>query len=48
MGRITEAQAVSGALRTIGIKRAEAKVTHANLACNMLRLIFYERRAVME
>jgi hypothetical protein len=31
--------------RTIGIKRAEAKITLANLACNMQRLIFHERPA---
>jgi transposase, IS5 family len=30
---------------TIGIKRAEAKITLANLAYNMNRLIFQERRA---
>ena len=34
-------------IRTIGIKRAEAKLTLANLAYNMGRLIFLERRAVM-
>lgn len=32
-------------IRTIGIKRAEAKVTLANLAYNIDRLIFHERRA---
>lgn len=32
-------------IRTIGIKRAEAKLTLANLAYNMDRLIFQERRA---
>ena len=32
-------------IRTIGIKRAEAKLTLANLACNFDRLIFHERRA---
>lgn len=32
---------------TIGIKRAEAKVTLANLAYNMHRLVFHERRAAM-
>ena len=32
-------------IRTIGIKRAEAKITLANLAYNMQRLIFHERRA---
>lgn len=32
-------------IRTIGIKRAEAKITLANLAYNMNRLIFHERRA---
>lgn len=34
-------------IRTIGIKRAEAKVTLANLAYNMHRLVFHERRATM-
>ena len=34
-------------IRTIGIKRAEAKVTLANLAYNMHRLIFHERRTAM-
>ena len=32
-------------VRTIGIKRAEAKITLANLAYNMHRLIFHEQRA---
>jgi IS5 family transposase len=32
-------------IRTIGLKRAEAKITLANLAYNMHRLIFHERRA---
>ncbi|WP_210766509.1 transposase [Caenibius tardaugens] len=32
-------------IRTIGIKRAEAKIALANLAYNMNRLIFHERRA---
>jgi hypothetical protein len=32
-------------IRTIGIKRAEAKITLVNLAYNMNRLIFHERRA---
>lgn len=32
-------------IRTIGFKRAEAKITLANLAYNMHRLIFHERRA---
>jgi IS5 family transposase len=32
-------------IRTIGIKRAEAKITLANLAYNMHRLIFHERQA---
>lgn len=32
-------------IRTIGIKRAEAKITLVNLAYNMKRLIFHERRA---
>jgi transposase, IS5 family len=31
-------------IRTIGIKRAEAKITLANIAYNMNRLIFHERR----
>jgi 50S ribosomal subunit-associated GTPase HflX len=29
------------------IKRAQAKIMLANLAYNLTRLIFYERRAVM-
>ena len=32
-------------IRTIGLKRAEAKLTLANLAYNMDRLIFHDRRA---
>jgi len=32
-------------IRTIGMARAEAKVTLANLAYNMQRLIFHETRA---
>jgi hypothetical protein len=32
-------------IRTIGIARATAKVTLANLAYNMDRLVFHERRA---
>ena len=32
-------------IRTIGIARAAAKLTLANLAYNMDRLIFHERRA---
>ena len=32
-------------IRTIGIKRAEAKIGIANLAYNMKRLIFHQRRA---
>ena len=34
-------------IRTIGLARAEAKLTLANLAYNFYRLIFHERRAVM-
>ena len=34
-------------IRTIGIKRAEAKITLVNLAYNMHRLIFHERRSAM-
>ena len=34
-------------IRTIGIERAEAKITLANLAYNLNRLIFHERRAAM-
>jgi len=34
-------------VRSIGIARAEAKLTLANLAYNMDRLIFHERRAAM-
>ncbi|QNG49324.1 hypothetical protein [Sphingobium yanoikuyae] len=36
---------IVGIRSTIGIKRAEAKITLANLAYNMHRLIFHERRA---
>ena len=32
-------------IRTIGLKRAETKIMVANLAYNMQRLIFHERRA---
>jgi IS5 family transposase len=32
-------------IRTIGLKRAEAKIMLVNLAYNMRRLIFHERRA---
>ncbi len=32
-------------IRTIGIARAEAKITLANLVYNIDRLIFHERRA---
>ena len=35
-------------IRTIGIHRAEAKVTLANIAYNMHRLIFHEKRASTE
>jgi hypothetical protein len=34
-------------IRTIGIARATAKVTLANLAYNMDRLVFHERRTAM-
>lgn len=34
-----------GLIRTIGLARAEAKLTLANLAYNFDRLIFHERRA---
>ena len=34
-------------IRTIGLKRAEAKLTLANLAYNFNRLIFHERRRAM-
>jgi IS5 family transposase len=34
-------------IRTIGIKRAEAKITLANLVYNMHRFVFHERRASM-
>ena len=34
-------------VRTIGLKRADAKIGLANLAYNFLRLIFHERRAAM-
>jgi len=32
-------------IRTIGLRRAEAEITFANLAYNIDRLIFHERRA---
>jgi hypothetical protein len=32
-------------IRTIGLHRAEAKITLVNLAYNMHRMIFHERRA---
>ena len=35
-------------IRTIGLKRAEAKLTLANLAYNMGGLVFHERRAATE
>jgi len=34
-------------IRTIGIVRAEAKITLANLAYNIDRMIFHERRAAV-
>ena len=34
-------------IRTIGIKRAEPKVSLTNLAYNPHRLVFHERRATM-
>jgi len=34
-------------IRTIGIARAETKIGLANLAYNIDRLIFHERRAAM-
>ena len=34
-------------IRTIGLKRAEAKIGLDNLAYNFQRLIFHERRAAM-
>lgn len=34
-------------IRTIGITRAEAKLTLANLAYNVDRLLFHEKRAAM-
>jgi IS5 family transposase len=34
-------------IRTIGLARAEAKLTLANIAYNMDRLVFHERRAAM-
>ena len=34
-------------VRTIGLARAEAKLTLANIACNFDRLIFHERRRAM-
>ena len=39
---------INGSLiRTIGLVRAEAKLTLANIACNFDRLVFHERRGVM-
>lgn len=35
-------------IKIIGIARAEAKITLANLACNMDRLLFHDRQAAME
>ena len=32
-------------IRTIGLRRADAKITLANLSYNIERLIFHERRA---
>lgn len=34
-------------IRTIGLARAEAKLTLANLAYNFDRLVFHERQAAM-
>jgi IS5 family transposase len=34
-------------IRTIGLARAEAKLTLANMACNFDRLVFHERRRAM-
>jgi hypothetical protein len=34
-------------IRTIGLARAEAKLTLANIAYNFDRLVFHERRGVM-
>ena len=34
-------------VRTIGLKRAEAKIDLANLAYNLQRLIFHERKSAM-
>jgi hypothetical protein len=34
-------------IRTIGIARAETKITLASIACTIDRLIFRERRAAM-
>ena len=34
-------------IRTVGIARAEAKITLANLAYNIDRLAFHERRTAM-
>ena len=33
-------------IRTIGIKRAEARITLVNIAYNMKRLVFFERWAL--
>ena len=34
-------------VRTIGLERAQAKISFANMAYNLQRLIFHERRAAM-
>ncbi len=34
-------------IRTIGIRRADARITLANLTCNINRLIFHERRTII-
>ena len=34
-------------IRTVGIVHAETKITLANLACNVDRLVFHERKATM-
>jgi transposase, IS5 family len=42
-----DGKGVSNYIRTIGLKRAEAKLTLANLAYNFDRLIFHERKCAM-
>ncbi|MEO1317836.1 MAG: IS5/IS1182 family transposase, partial [Pseudomonadota bacterium] len=40
-------RSIGSLIRTIGLARAEAKLTLANMAYNFDRLIFHERRRAM-